>query len=161
MRFSFTNSKDNENLSFDESSVNEDKNHRQSSCQSSQYDSSDVLTIEGLRRHYNSCSDCGVCWYDDHVNLDCSECGGYAMCRPCPKCNGQCGAMWKRDVTASHVSKKAEWVGSCSLNFQWNSSNILDSSDISEDNNSNLEKSYRRLHLSPKSKTFIREAHVL
>lgn len=47
---------------------------------------------------------CGVCWYDDHVNLDCSECGGYAMCRPCPKCNGKCGAMWKRDVTTVSIN---------------------------------------------------------
>lgn len=157
MRYSYANNKDNENLSFDESSISEDENIHPN-YQTSQYDTSDVLTIEGLRRHYNSCSDCGVCWYDDHVNLDCSECGGYAMCRPCPKCNGQCGTMWKRDVTASHVNKKAEWVGSCSSDYEWNA-NILDSSNISEDKNSNIENSY--LQIAPKSTNYMHKAHVL
>lgn len=55
MRFSYTN-KDNDNLSFDEGSISEDENF-QSNYQTSPYDSSDVLTIEGLRRHYNSCSE--------------------------------------------------------------------------------------------------------
>lgn len=46
-----------------------------------------------------SCFTCGVSWAEHHVSLDCSECGGYAMERPCPTCEGTCGAVWKRDLT--------------------------------------------------------------
>jgi len=56
-----------------------------------------VLTIEELRQHMGSCFTCGVSWTDDHVSLDCSECGGYSLERPCPLCDGQCGVQWKRD----------------------------------------------------------------
>lgn len=52
MRYSYSSNKENENLNFDESSINEEEN-----IQASQYDTSDVLTIEGLRRQYNSCSE--------------------------------------------------------------------------------------------------------
>lgn len=58
-----------------------------------------VLTIEELRQHMGSCFTCGVSWTDDHVSLDCSECGGYSVERPCPLCDGQCGVQWKRDFT--------------------------------------------------------------
>lgn len=58
------------------------------------------------------------------------------------------------------MNKKAEWIGSCSLDFQWNSTNILDSTNVSEDKNSNVENSYH-LHMSPKSKNFRHDAHVL
>lgn len=58
-----------------------------------------VLTIEELRDQLNCCFTCGVSWADSHVSLDCSECGGYAMNRPCPKCEGACGAIWKRDLS--------------------------------------------------------------
>lgn len=57
----------------------------------------DVLTIEELRQHMGSCMTCGVSWTDDHVSLDCSECGGYSIERPCPLCDGKCGVQWKRD----------------------------------------------------------------
>lgn len=42
---------------------------------------------------------CGVCWLQDHVCLDCSECGGYSLQRPCPLCDGRCASPWKRDLT--------------------------------------------------------------
>lgn len=58
-----------------------------------------VLTIEELRAQLGSCFTCGVSWTDDHVSLDCSECGGYSMERPCPLCDGKCGVQWKRDFT--------------------------------------------------------------
>ncbi|KAG8176358.1 hypothetical protein JTE90_006148 [Oedothorax gibbosus] len=104
------------------------------------HDSSDMLTLEGLRREYNSCSNCGVCWYDDHVSLDCGECGGYAMHRPCPTCNGQCGNVWRRDVNKSHVSKHAEWHGSCSLSCHF--SNLDTSKTVpTEDSNANFHNS--------------------
>lgn len=58
-----------------------------------------VLTIEDLRAQMGQCFTCGVSWTDDHVSLDCSECGGYSMERPCPMCDGACGQVWKRDFT--------------------------------------------------------------
>lgn len=56
-----------------------------------------IVTIEDLRMQLGSCFTCGVSWAEDHVSLDCSECGGYSMERPCPLCEGSCGATWKRD----------------------------------------------------------------
>lgn len=57
-----------------------------------------VLTIEELKLQLSSCFTCGVSWVEHHVSLDCSECGGYALERPCPRCDGHCGATWKRDL---------------------------------------------------------------
>jgi hypothetical protein len=42
---------------------------------------------------------CGVSWHEDHVSLDCRECGGYSLERPCPLCDGRCNSVWKRDLT--------------------------------------------------------------
>ncbi|CAG9773786.1 unnamed protein product [Ceutorhynchus assimilis] len=72
-----------------------------------------MLTIEELRDQLNCCFTCGVSWADRHVSLDCSECGGYSMERPCPKCEGACGSTWKRDLSTSHSSNKAKWTGEC------------------------------------------------
>lgn len=58
-----------------------------------------VITIEDLRAQMGSCFTCGVSWTDDHVSLDCSECGGYSCQRPCPLCDGNCGMIWKRDFS--------------------------------------------------------------
>lgn len=74
-----------------------------------------VLTIEGLKCHYNSCFTCGVSWYEDHVSLDCTECGGYAMQRPCLRCEGRCNGVWTRDLAASHEQRCAKWEGQCQL----------------------------------------------
>ncbi|KAB0793336.1 hypothetical protein PPYR_01860 [Photinus pyralis] len=82
-------------------------------CCSPQFNSEHVLTIEELRLQMSSCFTCGVSWVEDHVSLDCSECGGYAMERPCPKCDGTCGSLWKRDLTKTHSSSKAQWEGEC------------------------------------------------
>ncbi|XP_066260090.1 protein pinocchio [Euwallacea similis] len=73
-----------------------------------------VLTIEELRDQLNCCFTCGVSWAESHVSLDCCECGGYALERPCLKCEGACGAVWKRDLSMSHASGKARWSGECS-----------------------------------------------
>ncbi|KAJ8915125.1 hypothetical protein NQ315_000377 [Exocentrus adspersus] len=72
-----------------------------------------VMTIEELRNQLNCCFTCGVSWADSHVSLDCSECGGYALDRPCPVCDGACGATWKRDLSMSHASSRAHWTGEC------------------------------------------------
>ncbi|KAF6208711.1 hypothetical protein GE061_017169 [Apolygus lucorum] len=74
-----------------------------------------VLSIEELRLQLNSCFTCGVSWTEDHVSLDCAECGGYSLARPCPTCEGHCSAVWKRDLTMSHACGKARWTGSCGL----------------------------------------------
>lgn len=72
-----------------------------------------VLTIEDLRAQLGSCFTCGVMWVDQQVSLDCSECGGYCLERPCMLCDGLCGQLWKRDFTMSHASGKARWQGVC------------------------------------------------
>lgn len=74
-----------------------------------------MLTLEELKNHYNSCFTCGVTWSDDHVSLDCFECGGYSMTRPCPVCDGKCARIWTRDLTMSHAMHKAHWEGQCGL----------------------------------------------
>jgi len=74
-----------------------------------------VLSIEEIRLQLNSCFTCGVSWVEDHVSLDCSECGGYSLERPCPICEGQCNNIWKRDLTLTHASGKARWEGECGL----------------------------------------------
>uniref|UniRef100_A0A1B6LTC9 Protein pinocchio n=1 Tax=Graphocephala atropunctata TaxID=36148 RepID=A0A1B6LTC9_9HEMI len=72
-----------------------------------------VLSIEELRLQLYSCFTCGVSWLEDHVCLDCSECGGYSLQRPCPLCDGCCGSSWKRDLSMSHACGKARWSGKC------------------------------------------------
>uniref|UniRef100_A0A182NTG5 Protein pinocchio n=1 Tax=Anopheles dirus TaxID=7168 RepID=A0A182NTG5_9DIPT len=72
-----------------------------------------VLTIEELREQLGSCYTCGVSWTEDQVSLDCSECGGYSLERPCLICEGICGQLWKRDFTMSHACGKSRWQGVC------------------------------------------------
>ncbi|XP_067007280.1 protein pinocchio [Anabrus simplex] len=101
-----------------------------------------VLSIEELRMQLNSCFTCGVSWHEDHVSLDCQECGGYSLERPCPLCDGQCSATWKRDLTMSHASGKARWEGSCVLRSQAESKRMLKSIAADEESRlcSRLEK---------------------
>lgn len=73
------------------------------------------LTIEELRLARNSCWLCGCNWQQDHVSLDCPECGGYALSRPCPNCDGKCEQVWKRNINTTHDSHKASWTGQCSI----------------------------------------------
>uniref|UniRef100_A0A182IX33 Protein pinocchio n=1 Tax=Anopheles atroparvus TaxID=41427 RepID=A0A182IX33_ANOAO len=72
-----------------------------------------VLTIEELREQLGSCYTCGVSWTEDQVSLDCTECGGYSLERPCLLCEGICGQLWKRDFTMSHACGKSRWQGVC------------------------------------------------
>lgn len=74
-----------------------------------------AVTLESIKINYNSCFTCGVNWNEEHVSLDCAECGGYAMQRPCLRCNGSCGQVWSRDIAASHNLQRAEWLGECRL----------------------------------------------
>lgn len=72
-----------------------------------------VITIEELRAQLSSCFTCGVSWTADQISLDCSECGGYSLERPCMLCDGICGQAWKRDFTMSHACGKSRWQGVC------------------------------------------------
>ncbi|XP_037957408.1 protein pinocchio [Teleopsis dalmanni] len=74
-----------------------------------------VVSIEELRQHMGTCFSCGVSWNDEHVSLDCSECGGYALTRSCPVCEGRCNIKWQRDFTMSHALGKARWQGTCTI----------------------------------------------
>ena len=66
---------------------------------------------------------CGVNWHQDHVTLDCVECGGYAMERPCPECDGKCNTMWRRNLSMVFIwfisfhykTKTIEWR----TTFEW------------------------------------------
>ena len=62
-------------------------------------------TTEEFFSDWVCCFTCGVSWPDQHVSLDCKECGGYSMNRPCVLCDGQCGALWKRDLSLVHIAK--------------------------------------------------------
>lgn len=73
------------------------------------------LSIEDLHIAKNSCSLCGCNWQQDHVSLDCSECGGYSLTRPCPECDGQCKTIWKRNIATTHDRHRDAWVGQCEL----------------------------------------------
>ncbi|KAF8767121.1 Protein pinocchio like protein [Argiope bruennichi] len=101
MRFQRMNNKLSEKQEFDESNgdfENEDQNLNNQTV----HDCSDMLTLEGLRRTYNSCSNCGVPWGYDHVKPRLSEGRGYAITTMPPKCNGHCGVLG-RDVKAKCV----------------------------------------------------------
>lgn len=75
----------------------------------------EMVTLEGLRSLYNSCFECGVSWHKNHVTLDCTECGGYSMSRPCPECDGKCDSQWERNLIATHENHKAIWTGVCKI----------------------------------------------
>lgn len=74
------------------------------------------LTLEELKSARNSCWLCGCNWQQDHVSLDCPECGGYALTRPCPSCDGKCQQVWMRNISNTHDRHKASWLGQCTLN---------------------------------------------
>ncbi|XP_076059936.1 protein pinocchio isoform X2 [Oratosquilla oratoria] len=77
--------------------------------------SDSIMTLEDLRSEMNSCHTCGVSWNESQVSLDCRECGGYTLSRPCPMCDGKCSTMWRRDISMSHSLGKAHWEGECAL----------------------------------------------
>lgn len=93
-----------------------------SSCAASQQPSQQAagayLTIEELKSALNSCWLCGCNWAQDHLSLDCQECGGYSLTRPCLKCEGKCQQLWKRNINATHDHHKALWMGECQFEAQ-------------------------------------------
>ncbi|VVC44372.1 Hypothetical protein CINCED_3A001715 [Cinara cedri] len=77
-----------------------------------------AVTLEELKGVFKYCFRCGVNWEQDHVSLDCLECGGYSLERPCPICVGHCRNTWKRDLEESHRSGEASWIGECSSKYK-------------------------------------------
>lgn len=61
------------------------------------------------------CCTCGADWKAGAFGPDCPECGGGALERPCMRCGGRCGAVWRRAVMDSQDEGLAHWVGSCRL----------------------------------------------
>ena len=94
----------------------------QQPCQQQQYQQlhqqQHYLTIEDIKSTRNSCWLCGCNWLEDHVSLDCPECGGYALTRPCPNCDGKCQQRWTRNISATHDRHKALWSGQCKFQQQ-------------------------------------------
>ncbi|KAK2704120.1 uncharacterized protein LOC136041239 [Artemia franciscana] len=86
-----------------------------------------LITLEDLRTQFSSCFSCGVNWQENQMSLDCGECGGYTVDRPCPACEGKCGASWKRDATSSHCLGKASWTGECMLDSKASLSDVSSS----------------------------------
>lgn len=72
-----------------------------------------AVTLESIKINYNTCFTCGVNWSEEHISLDCAECGGYAMQRPCQLCNGSCGQVWSRDLAAVSTTTNARRLAVC------------------------------------------------
>lgn len=61
------------------------------------------------------CTSCKACWSKNEFTEGCKECGGFAMTRYCPTCNGKCGSIWRRQVNMSNAYKEAFYKGGCKL----------------------------------------------
>lgn len=87
------------------------------------------LPVFGFRQQLQleQCYSCCVNWDQDQFSFDCIECGGYAIERDCPECGGVCNSKWKRDFNASHIGRRAAWIGTCLLsNRNSNQSNSVE-----------------------------------
>lgn len=61
------------------------------------------------------CTHCNVNWSSGQYSEVCDQCGGGALLRSCPVCNGQCGAEFSRAVLDSWDTGIAHWIGACRL----------------------------------------------
>lgn len=59
------------------------------------------------------CAKCGADWSQDEHGPDCPTCGGFGLIRPCPICDGECGAWWQRAVIDSNDKGEGHWFGTC------------------------------------------------
>lgn len=62
-----------------------------------------------------TCAACGADWASGAHTPDCRCCGGGALERACPSCEGRCDARWRRAVVDSNDARLAHWVGGCAL----------------------------------------------
>lgn len=74
-----------------------------------------LVASDDYQRRTNRCQMCWCGWHEGQSSSNCEECGGHAMSRPCPVCDGRCGKIWSRDVDMTHAYHEAHWVGECSL----------------------------------------------
>lgn len=61
------------------------------------------------------CPACGSDWGMAEARGDCPVCDGWALVRPCPVCEGRCGALWDRAVTDSADMAAPVFLGRCGL----------------------------------------------
>ena len=61
------------------------------------------------------CSTCGVNWANNKFTDNCLECGGFALKRFCPICDGKCSSIWRRQVSMSNAYKEAFYKGCCKM----------------------------------------------
>ncbi|XP_074656797.1 uncharacterized protein LOC141910007 [Tubulanus polymorphus] len=75
----------------------------------------ELMQTEQYQKMVNTCSSCHACWLYQQITADCRECGGFAIQRPCPVCDGRCMQTWTRDPKMTHSFQKAHWNGKCAL----------------------------------------------
>lgn len=61
------------------------------------------------------CYLCDSNWSKGEFTEHCDLCGGGALEKPCPVCEGKCGAKWKRMVLDSLDSGESHWIMNCGL----------------------------------------------
>jgi hypothetical protein len=64
----------------------------------------------------STCLTCGAIWSNGEYSDGCLECGGFALSRHCPICNGRCEARFHRISDMSNAFHEANYKGSCLLN---------------------------------------------
>ncbi|XP_064652515.1 protein pinocchio-like [Lineus longissimus] len=74
-----------------------------------------LVESDEYKQMMNTCSSCRACWFLNQWSMDCVECGGHALVRPCPICLGNCGQVWRRDIKMTHSFHSAYWNGTCGL----------------------------------------------
>lgn len=98
--------------------------HNQGDNESDQQQQQQYIAMDEQQQSLNSCRLCGCNWLQDHISLDCRECGGYALTRPCPKCDGSCEQLWTRNISATHDRHTAFWSGNCAFENRNNSKDL-------------------------------------
>lgn len=61
------------------------------------------------------CAACGADWGLEQSTEACPTCQGWALARPCPRCDGRCEQVWTRAVDDSNDLGEAVWIGTCAL----------------------------------------------
>jgi hypothetical protein len=74
-----------------------------------------LIRRPGAPRSSVYCTSCGADWGAGGWSDGCEECGGGAMSRDCPLCQGRCGTIAQRAVIDSNDERCAHWIGACGL----------------------------------------------
>ncbi|MBF9059183.1 hypothetical protein HKCCSP123_08315 [Rhodobacterales bacterium HKCCSP123] len=59
------------------------------------------------------CGHCGADWSLSETGSECEICDGWALARPCPVCDGACGAIWRRATSDSNDEQAPVFFGRC------------------------------------------------